>query len=105
MKLNSLATLALFAASVAAVPQSKPKSYKGYTVFRVNTHGKTETVEAQLADIEHDEWDSGPSHIDLLIGPDELKAFEELGLESRVMHKDLADSISVENAKIGRAHV
>lgn len=104
MKFSSLATIAAFAASAAAAPQAKPKSYSGYTVFRVNTHGQTSSVEAQLANVTYDEWDSGPSHIDLLIGPDDLATFESLGLESRVMHKDLGESLSVESAGLGKKY-
>lgn len=100
MKLSILATLFLSSAGVLAAPKaSKPKSYDGFKVFRVSTHGETSQVESKLEDVTYQPWEHSDTYLDVVIGPDDLEAFESLGLDARVMHKDLGQSISAEAAE------
>ncbi|KAH8179486.1 zinc carboxypeptidase domain-containing protein [Sarocladium implicatum] len=97
MKLSIFATLALTSAGVLAAPKAeKPKSYDGFKVFRVSTHGETSQVESKLEDVTYQPWEHSDTYLDVVIGPDDLEAFEKLGLDARVMHKNLGQSISEE---------
>lgn len=102
MKFSLLAAVAAIAPSVLAAPKSKPKSYDGFKVFRVNTHGDTPSVESQLKSVDYEAWEQSPTHIDVLIAPDNLSAFQDLGLDTRLMHQDLGKSIAVEATEPAR---
>lgn len=93
MKFSLLLSLAL---GVSAAPQTKPKSYDGYKVVRVNTHGDA-SVEDKLSAITYDEWEHGFQHIDIVVKPDDVATFEGLGVDYRVLHEDLGASISSES--------
>jgi hypothetical protein len=96
MRLSILTALAVAYGALAAPKENKPKSYDGFKVFRINTHGKTPSIESKLESVPHQPWESSHSHIDVVISPDNLSAFSDLGLDSSVMHEDLGKSISVE---------
>ncbi|KAH7247117.1 hypothetical protein FSOLCH5_012351 [Fusarium solani] len=92
----SVVSLLSLALGALAAPKPELKSYDGYKVFRVNTHG-SQAVEEKLAAVTHDEWEHGFQHIDVVIAPDDLDKFEGLGFEYRVLHEDLGASISAES--------
>ena len=98
--LNLQLILAAVAACASAIPTSEILSpYAGFKVFRVKTHGHPSAVQDKLSTITFEQWnhDVG-SHIDVVVAPDQLARFEDLGLEYDVMHKDLGASISSESA-------
>ncbi|KAH7318204.1 zinc carboxypeptidase [Stachybotrys elegans] len=106
MKLSVLLTslLASAAAGAAVTPreeQDSPVSYAGFKVFRVATNGRPSRVEARLADsgLVYEQWnDDVATHIDVVVAPGNVAAFEALGsLSYRVMHEDLGASIAAES--------
>ncbi|KAJ3580049.1 hypothetical protein NPX13_g524 [Xylaria arbuscula] len=93
-----LTTLATYASAVPTI--GIPSPYAGLKVFRVKTHGHPSSIQQKLSAITFEQWnhDVG-SHIDVVVAPDQLPVFEELGLEYDVMHSDLGASISAESAR------
>jgi hypothetical protein len=89
----SLLTLALGA---IAVPKADIKSYNGYKVFRVNTHGNSDVTE-KLSSVTFDEWEHGYQHVDIVVAPNDVDAFESLKLEYTTLHEDLGTSITGES--------
>ena len=98
MRFLSFASVVTLATCVTAAPNTKVKSYDGYQVFRVNTHGHSDAVQDKLSAVTHQEWEHAATHIDVVVAPDNISAFKKLGLESKVLHKDLGQSITVEGA-------
>ncbi|KAK7402775.1 hypothetical protein QQX98_011484 [Neonectria punicea] len=86
------------ALSVVAAPSLNVKSYDGYKVFRVKTHGDESSIEEKLSSLSYEEWAHESQHIDVVLAPSQLDAFEALGLDSHVMHEDLGDSIATESS-------
>ncbi|KAG7114150.1 Metallocarboxypeptidase A like protein [Verticillium longisporum] len=90
------ATLAVLAAAVAA---TEFVTYDGYQVFRVATGSDTATVQAQLealdAIVEDDHH--APGHLDVAIAPENLEAFQALGLASELLQEDLGADIAAES--------
>ncbi|KAH7152003.1 hypothetical protein B0J13DRAFT_439118 [Dactylonectria estremocensis] len=99
MKLTfSTTLLASLVLSVAAAPSVEGKSYDGYKVFRVKTHGDPSSIEDKLSALSYEEWAHEHLFIDVVVAPDQLDSFEALGLDSSVMHEDLGDSIAAESS-------
>ncbi|KAK3373218.1 hypothetical protein B0T24DRAFT_253180 [Lasiosphaeria ovina] len=99
MKLSSaviglLATLALG----ASVPKLEKKiTYSGYRAFRIATHHDAALIKAKLAPLAAVPFNLDTSvHLDVAIPPEEIAAFEALGLETEVLHKDLGADIAAE---------
>lgn len=90
--------LASLTACTAILPRADAISYNGYKVLRVNAHGHPSTIKGKLSGISYEQWnDDIYKHIDILVPPDQVSAFEALGLDYQVMHDDLGDSISAES--------
>lgn len=93
--------LAPFLASLVAtiaVPRSEYVSYHGYKVFRVRTQEKLESVQRKLSLLSLEEWNHDiKEHIDVVVPPHQLAAFQALGLDCHTMHENLGDSIIKES--------
>ncbi|KXH53054.1 zinc carboxypeptidase [Colletotrichum nymphaeae SA-01] len=75
-----------------------PINYEGYQVLRVKTLNQLATVQAKLATIPHNKWNHDvDTHIDIVISPDQVSIVESLGLDYRIMHSDLGESIAAES--------
>ncbi|KAI5859294.1 hypothetical protein GGS23DRAFT_328572 [Durotheca rogersii] len=100
MKAALLASLlAPLAAIVAASAGTGSVSYDGYKVLRVNTLGNPRAVKQKLSELALEQWDQNPYRsIDVVVRPDQIAAFEALGLDYEVMHENLGDSIAAESA-------
>ncbi|KAM5356672.1 hypothetical protein ACJ41O_003318 [Fusarium nematophilum] len=96
MRCSTILSLLSLGLGALAAPNAKAKSYDGYKVFRVSTHGK-QSIEDQLSAVTYDEWEHGFQHVDVVIAPDDLAAFEDLGLDYRILHEDLGESIAAES--------
>lgn len=91
--------LVSLAASVAALPKTDIVSYDGYKVLRINTYGRPSAVKEKIANISYEEWNHDVyKHIDILISPDQVGAFEALKLDYQVMHENLGNSIVAESS-------
>ena len=93
--------LASLAASTA-IPDAHPNvaSYDGFQVLRVKTKGhRLASAREKLLRLVHDTWDEGTAGFDVVVSPEQLAAFEALGLDFRVMHHNLGNSIAVETKK------
>lgn len=99
MKLLLVNALLAALASSIAVPKPNVRSYDGHKVFRVKTQGRIESIREKLSSVTFDEWSHEPTHLDIAISPDQLAAFESLGLDSHCMHQDLGASIKDESAQ------
>ncbi|KAL9623641.1 MAG: hypothetical protein Q9160_002097 [Pyrenula sp. 1 TL-2023] len=102
-----LASLATGAAAVAVSPRSEEHiSYHGYKVFRVRTQEKLVSVQRKLSSLSLEEWNHDiDRHVDVVVPPDRLAAFEALGLECHTMHENLGDSILAESAYSKKKHL
>lgn len=95
-----ISALAIAAVSASVIPTHGASSspYSGFKVFRIKTHGHAAAIQEKLANITFEQWNHDvKSHMDIVLGPDQLAAFAELGLESDVMHADLGVSIVAES--------
>ncbi|KIV90558.1 hypothetical protein PV10_07846 [Exophiala mesophila] len=100
MKLFHVAPLLLPLATAIAVTKPDFISYDGYKVFRVKTEHQLHRVQHLLSTIEFEQWnDDIDRHIDIMLSPEQLPAFESLNLDSHCMHSDLGDSIRAESAR------
>ncbi|OTB09358.1 hypothetical protein M426DRAFT_50647 [Hypoxylon sp. CI-4A] len=91
--------LASLAISAPAPYKADTVSYDGFKVLRINTRGHQSAIKDKLSSISYEQWnDDVYKHIDIIIPPSQVAAFEALGLDYRVMHEDLGDSIAAESA-------
>ena len=89
-----LSALAVLAIGVAAAPRTVVVDYDGYKVFRVKTHGKLGAVEEKLSSLTYNQWThDSATHIDIVVPPNQIDAFNALDLEFSVMHENLGESI------------
>lgn len=91
--LVSLATNVIASPTVEA-----PLTYNGYKVLRIKTNGKTSSIVEKLAKLSYDEWNNDANHLDIALAPDQLAAFNGLGLDFKVLHENLGNSINAESA-------
>ena len=92
----SLAWLSLVAGATIRSPQ--PRTYDGYQVHRVRATGSQHAAAKRaLAAVPHETLNEIRGNLDVLIAPGQLDAFKALGLKSRTLHKNLADSIARES--------
>ncbi|KAI2615800.1 hypothetical protein GGS26DRAFT_454531 [Hypomontagnella submonticulosa] len=98
MRLIRLASALLCVANVASLPKNNALSYDGYKVVRINTHGNPVLIRERLSGISYEQWNHGVyEHIDILIPPDQIVAFEALDFHYILMHENLGDSIAAES--------
>lgn len=97
--LHLASALISLSASVAGTPTvDAPVTYDGYKVFRIKTGGHTAAIEEKLAGFKYDEWNNDAGHLDIALSPDQVGAFNALGLDFKVIHKNLGNSITTESA-------
>ncbi|CAH0050356.1 unnamed protein product [Clonostachys solani] len=110
MKFFKATLLALFAArSALAAPATEEDvgrvSYDGFKVYRIWTHGRPADIRSKLDSglASYERWnDDGLYHIDILVSPSEVSAFEALHLEHKILHEDLGASVQGESAGISK---
>ncbi|KAI1407049.1 hypothetical protein F5Y13DRAFT_141917 [Hypoxylon sp. FL1857] len=91
--------LVSLAASVTALPKIDAVSYDGYKVLRINTNRRPSIVKEKLSSIPYEQWNHDVyGHIDILVAPNQVAAFETLDLDYQAMHEDLGDSITAESS-------
>ncbi|GAB7363277.1 hypothetical protein MBLNU230_g3558t1 [Neophaeotheca triangularis] len=77
------------------------KSYDGYKTYRVNANNAAADVRAALSSINVDDvWEDKldtQGVADVVIAPDQIQAFEALGLDSSVTQEDLGAAIAEES--------
>ncbi|KAI1198653.1 hypothetical protein F5X97DRAFT_342364 [Nemania serpens] len=72
--------------------------YNGFKVFRIKTHGHAPEIQETLSNITFEQWNYDVnSHMDIVLAPDQVPKFTELGLEFDTMHDDLGASIAAES--------
>ncbi|KAI4940946.1 hypothetical protein J4E91_011031 [Alternaria rosae] len=92
----SLAWLSLVAGATIRSPQ--PRTYDGYQVHRVRATGSQyAAAKRALAAVPHETLNEIRGNLDVLIAPEQLDAFNALGLKSRTLHENLAHSIARES--------
>lgn len=82
----------------SAVPKLERKiTYDGYKAYRIATHGDGKSVRGKLASFAAVPFNlNTDEHLDVAIPGDEVAAFESLGFETEVLHKDLGADIKEE---------
>ncbi|KAF2689168.1 zinc carboxypeptidase [Lentithecium fluviatile CBS 122367] len=94
--LPTFALLSLVASSV--VPSVSPISYDGYRVYRVKTGKNLLAIREKLSSFTYSTWNHDLTrNIDLVLSPDQVPAFETLGLDTKCLHEDLGASIVAES--------
>jgi hypothetical protein len=77
-------------------PRGEFVSYHGYKVVNIDTHGDSSLLEKisslHTVDLSHETGD----HIDLAVAPDDIAAFEALGIDHSVVHDDLGADLALE---------
>ncbi|KAF2870525.1 hypothetical protein BDV95DRAFT_62706 [Massariosphaeria phaeospora] len=98
MRFLPLISLCISLVAGAAVRSPNFKSYDGYKVFRVKTGRQLSHVHDKLSTISFEKWNHDVArHIDILLPPDQVAAFEALGLQSTCMHDNLGASMASES--------
>jgi hypothetical protein len=97
MRLSLGLLAASIGAAVAAPTAEQTVSYKGYQVLRLDTKGDAAAIKSKIASLQYDQWHQDGSALDIALPADQVSAFESLGLDYSVMHKDLGASISAES--------
>ncbi|KAL2129922.1 hypothetical protein VTI74DRAFT_7139 [Chaetomium olivicolor] len=99
MKLTT-ALLLIPLALAAVVPKLDRKiSYNGYKAYRITTGQDATSIKNKLAKFAAVQFNFDMSqHLDVAIAPDEIPAFESLGLRTEVMSEDLGVDITQEGA-------
>ncbi|KAJ2907190.1 Metallocarboxypeptidase A-like protein [Zalerion maritima] len=78
-------------------------TYDGYKVFRVPTHQDLEAVKGRISTLNTVSLNlDNKEHLDIAVAPADVTAFEDLGLKTEVLHKDLGADIAVEAAGLGK---
>ncbi|KAI0382362.1 hypothetical protein F5Y04DRAFT_53594 [Hypomontagnella monticulosa] len=92
-------TLALlFVTNVASRSEDGIVSYDGYKAVRISTHGNPSSIKERLSGIVYEQWNHDTHrHIDVIVPPSQVTAFEALGLHYLVMHDNLGESITAES--------
>jgi hypothetical protein len=93
----SLAWLSLVAGATIRSPQ--PVSYDGYQVHRLRAGSSSQLASTKraLATIPYETLNHARGTWDVLIAPEQLDAFNALGLKSRTLHQNVAYSMSRES--------
>ena len=99
---SALTSLAVGVASSPAV--DSPITYDGYKVYRIETGGKTDALKETLSAFKYDEWNNDAGSLDIALSPDQQDKFAGLGLDFRVLHENLGNSIKTEAAVPASAH-
>lgn len=96
----SIFTTGLLGLSLSSVATAV-KSYEGYRTYRISGAGDTAAVRAKLDSIDLDVWEdklSSSGLVDVMVGPDQIAAFERLGLSTQILHEDLGAAIQEESS-------
>ncbi|KAK4223334.1 hypothetical protein QBC38DRAFT_53124 [Podospora fimiseda] len=99
MKLNNLATFLLVVplALASAVPKERKQTYNGYKTYKIATHNNPAEVRAKIAKFAAIPFNTRDDvHLDVAVPPEEIAAFEALGLETTVLSEDLGADIAEE---------
>lgn len=101
LKMRASTFSSVFFTLLGFVAADEKLSYDGYKVYRVKTGKALEIVQSKLKAFDFEQWNhDSTSHIDVVIPARETASFEALGLDFRVMHANLGDSIAAESAPI-----
>jgi hypothetical protein len=63
----------------------------------VETNGNTDALKEKLSGLTYDEWNNDHSTLDIALSPEQLAKFSGLGLQFRVLHENLGNSIKTES--------
>ncbi|KAF2704566.1 zinc carboxypeptidase [Pleomassaria siparia CBS 279.74] len=73
-------------------------TYDWHKVVRIKTGRQLATIQAKLSTLTFEKWNHDiDRHMDIVLPPDQLSAFEGLGLDFHTMHHDLGRSIRTES--------
>lgn len=99
MKATVLGSILLPLVAGIAVPSPGKVDYEGYKVFRIYTEHQLAHVQDKLSSLPFDQWNHDVArHIDISVSPEQLAAFEALGLDFHIMHDNLGRSLAEESA-------
>jgi hypothetical protein len=84
-------------AAGATVRSPVASQHDGSRVYRVKAGRQLTSVHKRLAGIVSDYWDQAHGNLDVVIPRDQIDAFEALGLNTRMLHADLGESIAKES--------
>jgi hypothetical protein len=87
--------LSLAAGVTIRSPIASP--HDGSRVYRVRAGRQLASVHKRLAGIASDTWDQAHGNLDVVIPRDQIETFEALGLNTRILHSDLGESIAKES--------
>jgi hypothetical protein len=102
MKLVAALLLAPLALATAVPKVNQKVSYSGYKAYRIATGQDAASLKNKLAKFAAVQFNNfnfkTDQHVDVAISPDEIPAFEALGLTTEVMSDDLGLDIAQEGA-------
>jgi hypothetical protein len=84
-------------AAGATVRSLVASPHDGSRVYRVRAGRQLASVHKRIAGIASDTWDQAHGNLDVVIPRDRIEAFEALGLNTRILHSDLGESIAKES--------
>src|SRR5687768_7269235 len=96
--LHLASALTTLAVSISSTPTAEsPVTYDGYKVYRISTNGNTDVVKENLSSFKYDEWNNDAGNLDIALSPDQESAFNGLGLDFKILHENLGNSIKTES--------
>jgi DUF1365 family protein len=102
MKLTAALLLAPLALATAVPKVNQKISYSGYKAYRISAGDDAASLKSTLAKFAAVQFNNfgfkTNEHVDVAISPDEIPAFEALGLKTEVMSADLGLDIAQEGA-------
>jgi carboxypeptidase A4 len=98
MKLLAIVIYLAPLAVASAVPKlERTITYDGYKAFRISTHHDAAIIKKKLSPLAAVPFNlNTDEHLDVAIPPEEVTAFEALGLETEVIHENLGADIAEE---------
>ena len=98
MKCALLSSILLPIVAGLVLPGPEKHDYDGYRVLRIKTEHELAQVREKLSSLSFEQWNLNTrKYIDISISPEQLAAFEALGLDFKVMHENLGRSLTEES--------
>jgi hypothetical protein len=92
-----LTLLWLTLAAGATIRSPIANAHDGSRVYRVKAGRKLASIHKRLISIASDTWDQAHGNLDVVIPRSQIETFESLGLNTRILHSNLGESIAKES--------
>jgi hypothetical protein len=84
-------------AAGATIRSPIANAHDGSRVYRVKAGKQLASIHKRLTGVASDTWDQAHGNLDVVIPRGQIEAFESMGLNTRILHSDLGESIAKES--------